>query len=52
MPIAAVGFMQYLESLRPGLGVYGLLLPLTLSLAGSCWFVHLHRERRRLGLQP
>jgi len=27
-------------------------LPLTLSLAGSCWFVHLHRERRRLGLQP
>lgn len=51
-PLIAVSFMQFLESLRPGLGAYGLLLPLTLTLAGALWFVHLHRQRRRQGLAP
>lgn len=52
MPIAGVVFLRYLESLQPGLGAYALLLPLSLTLAGTLWFVHLHRERRRLGLSP
>lgn len=52
MPVAAVAFLQTLESLQPGLGAYALLLPLALTLAGSCWFVHLHRRRRRQGLPP
>lgn len=52
MPVAGVAFMQYLESLRPGLGAYALLLPFALSLAGTLWFVQLQRERRRLGLTP
>lgn len=52
MPIVGVGFLRYLESGQPGLGAYALLLPLTLTLAGTLWFVHLHRERRRLGLSP
>lgn len=52
MPIAGVVFLRYLESLQPGLGAYALLLPLSLTLAGTLWFVHLHRERRRQGLSP
>jgi MFS family permease len=52
MPVAAVAFLRWLELRHPGAGVYALLLPFSLSLIGSLWFVHLHRQRRRLGLQP
>jgi MFS family permease len=52
MPVAGVAFLRYLDSLQPGLGAYALLLPLALNLAGSIWFVHLHRERRRRGVSP
>jgi MFS family permease len=50
MPVAGVALLSYLESQQPGLGAWALLLPLALNLAGSIWFVHLHRERRRRGL--
>jgi hypothetical protein len=52
MPVAAVAFLRWLELRHPGSGVYALILPLTLSLIGSLWFVYLHRKRRRLGFQP
>lgn len=50
MPVIGVAVVQWLEQLRPGLGAYAMVFPLALTLAGSLWFVHLYRERRRLGL--
>ncbi|MDT8322372.1 MAG: MFS transporter [Xanthomonadales bacterium] len=45
MPIVGVMFFQYMETVAPGGGAYAMLLPLSLSILGSCWFVYLHRRR-------
>lgn len=46
-PLVGVAFYQYLSATDPQLGPWALVLPLTLSLSGSIWFVHLNRERSR-----
>ena len=45
MPIVGVMFFQFLEGRSAGAGAYAMLLPLSLSFLGSCWFVYLHRSR-------
>jgi hypothetical protein len=51
MPLIAVGFYQYLTEYSPGNAAYALLLPFSLTLLGSVYFVALHIERsRRLGV--
>ena len=46
MPILGVAFYQYLDSLNPDYGPYSMLLPFSLSFAGSLYFVHLYRLRK------
>ncbi len=45
-PILGIAFYQYLDSLRPGIAVYSMLLPLVLAVTSSLYFVHLYRARR------
>ena len=47
MPIIGTGFYQYLSVHWEGRAPYALLLPLSLSIAGSLIFVALHFERKR-----
>jgi hypothetical protein len=47
MPVLGVAFIQYLELQAPGRGVYAMLLPLGLTLAGWSWFIRLHLELRQ-----
>lgn len=47
MPIIGVALIQFLESGSRGYGAWAMLLPLFLCLAGACWFVYLHFERRK-----
>jgi hypothetical protein len=46
-PIVGVAFYQFLAARWPGQASLALVLPLTLSFAGSLWFVGLHFERKR-----
>ena len=47
MPVLGVSFYQYLKSVDPASGIYATLLPLSLSILGSFWFVFLHFRRKR-----
>lgn len=47
MPVLGIAFYQYLESLNPAFGPYSMLLPFSLSLTGSLYFIHLHGARKR-----
>jgi hypothetical protein len=45
-PPAGILIYQWLESLRPGLGLYSLLLPLVFVIAGAAGFSHMRRVMR------
>jgi hypothetical protein len=45
-PPAGILIYQWLESLRPGLGLYSLLLPLVFVTAGAAGFSHMRRVMR------
>jgi hypothetical protein len=45
-PPAGILIYQWLESLRPGLGIYSLLLPLAFVTAGAMGFSHMRRVMR------
>ncbi|GAB4183559.1 MAG: hypothetical protein Tsb002_05810 [Wenzhouxiangellaceae bacterium] len=49
MPPLGVLFYEFLRHAGGGLQQYSLVLPLVLSTSGACWFVYLHRCRRREG---
>lgn len=46
-PLMGVAFYQYLSGVNPQLAPWSLVLPLSLSFAGSLWFVMLSRRRNR-----
>ena len=48
-PPAGILIYQWLESLRPGSGIYSLVLPLVLVTAGAMGFSHMRRVMRGLG---
>lgn len=48
-PVLGVLFIQLLETVSPGRGVYAMLLPLALTVLGWSWFIHLDRELRSGG---
>jgi hypothetical protein len=45
-PPAGILIYQWLESLRPGIGIYSLLLPLAFVTAGAAGFSHMRRAMR------
>jgi hypothetical protein len=45
-PPAGILIYQWLESLRPGSGIYSLLLPLTFVTVGAAGFSHMRRALR------
>lgn len=47
MPPLGVLFYEWLKRPEIGLGNYALLLPLSLSFSGACWFLYLRNRRRR-----
>ena len=47
MPVLGVVFIQFLELQAPGRGVYAMLLPFALTVAGWIWFMRLAAELRR-----
>lgn len=47
MPVLGVFFIQWLDAVSPGRGVYAMLFPLALTAAGWAWFTRLHLERKR-----
>ena len=51
-PLIGVWFYGLLETLDPGLGRFALLLPLTLTTAGSIAFWRFHRDHRKLASGP
>lgn len=51
-PVVGVMAIGWLESAAPGRGVYAMLLPLLLNLAGWSWFITLHRELRARASSP
>jgi MFS family permease len=46
MPLLGVLAYQYIESLAPGMGVWAMILPFSLSFVGTCWFVWLNYEMK------
>jgi hypothetical protein len=48
-PPAGILIYQWLESLRPGAGIYSLVLPLVLVTAGAMGFSHMRRVMRAAG---
>ncbi len=48
-PPAGILIYQWLESLRPGLGIYSLVLPLIFVTVGAAGFSHMRRQMRALG---
>ena len=48
-PPAGILIYQWLESLRPGLGVYSLVLPLIFVTVGAAGFSHMRRQMRAAG---
>jgi MFS family permease len=47
MPVAGVGFYQFLGSISPDLGPWSMLLPCLLTLLGSVYFLQMQRARAR-----
>ena len=47
MPLAGIGFYQFISSHWPGLAPQALWLPLLLSAAGATWFVMLNSEHSK-----
>jgi hypothetical protein len=45
-PPLGIVIYQWLESLRPGMGIYSLLMPLVLVIAGAMGFSHMRRAMR------
>jgi hypothetical protein len=48
-PPAGILIYQWLESMRPGLGIYSLVLPLMFVTAGAAGFSHMRRQMRVAG---
>jgi hypothetical protein len=48
-PPVGILIYQWLESLRPGIGIYSLVLPLAFVTAGAAGFSHMRRQMRAQG---
>jgi hypothetical protein len=48
-PPAGILIYQWLESLRPGTGIYSLVLPLIFVTVGAVGFSHMRRQMRASG---